>query len=184
MIKRNSSNAVRTTFEWVGTIAVSLLIAMVIRVFLFSPYDVEGASMRPTLEDNEKIIVNKWSYRIHEPSHGDIVVFHAEAGRDFIKRVIGLPGDRIEIKEGKVFRNGTVLNEPYIQGITYPRGDRRTIVVPEGMLYVLGDNRENSKDSRDLGTIPLSKVVGRADIIVLPLKQIKLLTVEAITSSR
>lgn len=184
MIKRSSSNVVQSTFEWIGTIVVALLIAVVVRVFLFSPYDVEGASMQPTLEDDEKIIVNKWSYRIHEPAHGDIVVFHAEEGRDFIKRVIGLPGDRIELKNGKVYRNGILLNEPYIQGITYPRGTSQITKVPEGMLYVLGDNRENSKDSRDLGFIQQSKVVGRADIIVLPLTQIKLLTEKAITSSR
>ncbi|TCW36566.1 signal peptidase I [Laceyella sacchari] len=183
MIKKSSS-AVRSTFEWVGTIAVSLVIAGIIRVFLFSPYDVHGASMEPTLMNDEKIIVNKWSYRMHEPVYGDIVVFHAEEGRDFIKRVIGLPGDRIEIKNGKVYRNGKMLNEPYIQGMTYTRDDARTIVVPKGSLYVLGDNRENSRDSRDLGAIPLSRVVGRADVVVLPIKHTKVLTGQEPVGSR
>ena len=112
-------------------------------------------------------------YNVKKPAYGDIIVFHTKEQRDFIKRVIGLPGDRISIHGGKVIRNGKELKEPYLSEEMI--GDLKTITVPANRLFVLGDNRNNSKDSRIIGSIDMKNVVGRADAIVLPLQRMELL---------
>lgn len=179
---RNSSNSWLTMLEWVAAILVAVVIAVVIRTFLFAPYEVHGASMEPTLDGEELLIVNKWIYRVSTPEYGDIVVFHTDEERDFIKRVIGLPGDQIEIKDGKVYRNGTALNEPYINGPMNEGANYKPTTVPKDSLYVMGDNRNNSKDSRMIGPVSLSEIVGRADIVVLPVKRMRLLPGDAVAT--
>ncbi|SEN64470.1 signal peptidase I [Lihuaxuella thermophila] len=170
MAEKKSSSA-----EWLVAILSALIIAIVIRSFLFAPYEVHGTSMYPTLHGDELLIVNKWIYKVKKPDYGDIVVFHTEEERDFIKRVIGLPGDRILIKNGKVYRNGKPLYEPYVNGPmnkeTYEQKQ-----IPEGYLYVLGDNRNNSKDSRQIGPVKIDEIVGRAEVIVLPLHKFDVLS--------
>lgn len=161
--------------EWLVSIVSAVAIALTIRAFVFAPYEVHGASMYPTLEGNELLIVNKWVYRVGQPKYGDIVVFHTKEERDFIKRVIGLPGDRIQIMDGKVYRNGEELHEDYINGQMNPDTFVDTIV-PPNMLYVLGDNRNNSKDSRNIGPIEMSEIVGRADIVILPIQKMHFLS--------
>jgi signal peptidase I len=160
--------------EWGVAIVSALLIAVVIRYFLFSPYEVNGQSMYPTLEGNELLIVNKFIYDVSSPGYGDIVVFHTDEQRDFIKRVIGLPGDKIEGKQGHVYRNGKKLDEPYIAEEMI--GDFSPVVVGKDQLFVLGDNRNDSKDSRVIGAVDYKAVVGRADIVIMPFKDFRLLT--------
>ena len=102
------------TWEWIRSITIAVVLALLIRFFLFEVFEVEGGSMYPTLENGYRLVVDKISYRFHEPGYGDIVVFDSRIGRPFIKRLIAVGGDRVEIRDGKVYRNGTYLDEPYL----------------------------------------------------------------------
>jgi signal peptidase I len=128
---------------------------------------VDGFSMNPTLQDGEYILVNRLAYKFGHPVRGDIVVFSfpIDPRQDLIKRVIGLPGESISVQDGKVLINGLPLEEPYIAA---PPIYNDTWVVPEGQLFVLGDNRNESKDSHEWGFLPLENVVGRAILIYWP----------------
>lgn len=165
--------------EWITAVLVAVSLMLVIRMFLFAPYKVHGESMYPTFEGEELLIVNMWIYHLSDPEYGDIVVFHTKEQRDFIKRVIGKPGDRISVEGGQVIRNGEPLTEHYIKKNLFegPRVQKTMPekVVPEGHLFVLGDNRGNSRDSRNIGAIEMSDVVGRADVKLMPLQDFKLL---------
>lgn len=128
---------------------------------------VDGFSMRPTLQDGEYILVNKLAYRFSEPVRGDIVVFvfPINPEEDLIKRIIGVPGDTISIQDGVLTLNGTAVNEPYINA---PPAYNGTWQVPEGELFVLGDNRNDSRDSHQWGLLPIENVIGRAVLIYWP----------------
>jgi len=128
---------------------------------------VDGFSMNPTLQDGEYILVNRLAYKIGHPVRGDIVVFSfpMDPKQDLIKRVIGLPGESISVQDGKVMINGVPLEEPYIAAPPIYNG---TWEVPEGQLFVLGDNRNESKDSHEWGLLPVENVVGRAILIYWP----------------
>jgi signal peptidase I len=141
---------------------------------------VDGFSMNPTLQDGEYILVNRLAYKIGHPIRGDIVVFSfpMDPKQDLIKRVIGLPGESISVQDGKVMINGIPLEEPYIAAPPIYNG---TWEVPDGQLFVLGDNRNESKDSHEWGLLPLENVVGRAVLIYWPPPQWQLIdhTMEA-----
>ena len=128
---------------------------------------VDGFSMRPTLQDGEYILVNKLAYKTGEPHRGDIVVFvfPVNPQEDLIKRVIGLPGESVSVHNGTVSVNGVALAEPYIASPPAYDGDW---VVPEGQLFVLGDNRNDSRDSHQWGLLPIENVIGRAVLIYWP----------------
>lgn len=128
---------------------------------------VDGFSMRPTLQDGEYILVNKLAYKTGEPVRGDIVVFifPVDPHEDLIKRVIGLPGESVAIHNGVVSVNGIPLTEPYIAS---PPAYEDDTVVPDGQLYVLGDNRNDSRDSHQWGLLPIENVIGRAVVIYWP----------------
>jgi signal peptidase I len=156
-------------------------VAFVVKQFLIQAFFIPSGSMEPTLKPSDRVLVNKLSYDLHSVHRGDIVVFKAppsEASdpsvKDLIKRVIGLPGDRIQAINGHVYIDGKLLNEPYL-----PAGTITTnlplSVVPPGQYFMLGDNRGDSKDSRFIGTIPKNLIVGRAFIRVWPLSGIGLL---------
>lgn len=128
---------------------------------------VRGLSMYPTFKGNEFVLVNRLAYRLGEPQRGDVVVFHPNflSRDDYIKRIIGLPGDEIIIRGGKVYVNGQVLHEPYIAEPPHYTG---RWVVPEGHIFVLGDNRNHSQDSHVFGPVPLDAVVGKAEFVYWP----------------
>lgn len=128
---------------------------------------VDGVSMRPTLENGEFVLVNKMSYRFADVDRGDIIVFHFPVNPDeeLVKRVIGLPGDRVSIQAGVVYVNGQLLNEPYIADVPSYSGEWD---VTDGQFFVLGDNRNNSNDSKDWGLLPFDKIVGKAVLIYWP----------------
>lgn len=128
---------------------------------------VDGFSMLPTLHDGEFVLINKLAYQTGSPTRGDIIVFRSTTtpGLDLIKRIIGLPGDRIIIQGGKVMINGSPTDEPYINSVPYYNG---TWQVPAGNLFVLGDNRNDSSDSHLWGFLPLQNVVGKALLIYWP----------------
>ncbi|RDU37209.1 signal peptidase I [Neobacillus piezotolerans] len=164
-------------YEWIKSILVALLIAFIVRSFFFTPIIVDGASMNPTLQDKDRMIVTK----IAEPKRFDIVVFHAPDGREYIKRVIGLPGDRIEYKNDVLYINGKAYKEPYLEkfkkeiigaSLTDSFTLKETAVeadtVPKGHLFVMGDNRRYSTDSRSIGAIPMEKVVGTTKLVFYP----------------
>jgi signal peptidase I len=173
-------------WEWTKALLIAVVLAAVIRYFLFAPIVVDGLSMMPTLHNQDRMIVNKMAYVIGKPHRFDIIVFHAPEGKDYIKRVIGLPGDRIEYKNDTLYVNGKAVKERYLnqykkQLVDGPLTDAFTLkekigreTVPKGQLFVMGDNRRFSKDSRHIGTIPLSKVVGKTSLIYWPLKDAKI----------
>lgn len=174
--------------EWIKALAIAGLLVFVIRWFLVSPFIVDGPSMEPNFWNHERIIVNKIIYDIRKPKRGEVIVFHVpDQGRDFIKRVIGVAGDTVKVDGDDLYINGKKIEEPYLKeaiakaqaagGLYNPRGDRTDFPnsqfpdgkVPEGTLFVMGDHRGNSEDSRMIGFIPLSRVVGRADLVFWPL---------------
>ena len=130
-------------------------------------FRIEGQSMEPNLHDGEYVIVDKVSYALHAPERGDVIVLlKSNNERDLIKRIIGLPGDTIEVRNGQVYINGTVINEPYLnQPTNEPLPARQ---VEPGRYFVMGDNRNNSSDSRSFGSIARSEIVGRAWFVYWP----------------
>ena len=156
--------------DWAISILIALVIAFVIRYFIVELYLVDGPSMRPTLQSAERLVVNKFIYRFRAPERGEILVFRypKDPSRDFIKRVIAVPGDTIEIKDGRVFVNQQLMNEPYILSKT--RGDYPLTTIPEGHIFVMGDNRNNSEDSRfaDVGFVPYNLIKGKAVLVFWP----------------
>jgi signal peptidase I len=176
-----------------GLVLMAFILALVIRTFLFQAFFIPSPSMEPTLKEGDRVLVNKIPYYFHDPRRGDIVVFEnphptvatdrgvvsgfvhwlfqglgfqQPENEDFIKRVIGLPGDVVEGRQGSVFVNGNKLKEPYLTQKTQPFA---AVTVPAGKLFVMGDNRGNSLDSRfTLGFIPLDKVIGEAFVRIWP----------------
>lgn len=128
---------------------------------------VDGSSMLPTLTNGERVIVNKLAYRLGEPERGDIIVFYfpVDPSQEFIKRVIGLPGDQVSIHKGVILINGQRLEEPYLTDNIWYEGDW---TVSGDQLFVLGDNRNNSLDSHNWGTVPLDYVIGKALFVYWP----------------
>lgn len=178
-------------WEWTKALVIAVILAAVIRYFLFAPIVVDGLSMTPTLHDQDRMIVNKLSYEIGKPKRFDIIVFHAPEGKDYIKRVIGLPGDRIEYKNDTLYVNGKAYKEPYLDEfkkkvidgpLTDPFTLKETAVgrdtVPEGELFVMGDNRRFSKDSRHIGTVPLSKILGKTSVVYWPLSDARIVKIK------
>jgi signal peptidase I len=149
---------------WLRDLVISLAISCFIIIFLYQPVKVEGTSMMPSLEDQERIFVNKFVYRLEPIQRGDIVVFRypRDPSKSFIKRVIGLAGDRIEIDTGRVFVNGRALEEDYVPGAYEDERSYPQLVVPAGSYYVLGDHRSLSNDSRDFGAVNQSYIYGKA----------------------
>lgn len=168
----------KTIWEFAKTIITALVIALLITTFI-KPTLVKGYSMYPTIEPYNYLIVNKLPYLTGEPERGDIIVFkvhiYSDNGeeKDLIKRVIGIAGDVIEIRDGVVYRNGKALKEDYIYGGITP-GDMAPITVDEGYIFVMGDNRPNSMDSRDpgIGEIAVSDILGRVDLRLYPFSKI------------
>jgi len=156
-----------SVLEVLGTIILAILIFLTVNATLESR-QVEGCSMNPGLEDGQRVLVVKASYWFGEPQRGDVIIFHSpsDPGRTLIKRVIGLPGEWVEIKEGTVYIDDEPLDEPYIQGDNkaYPR-----VQVPEGNYFVMGDNRNNSTDSRRWGMLSREFIIGRAWLCYWPL---------------
>jgi signal peptidase I len=148
----------------------AVILALVIRTFVAEPRFIPSASMLPTLELGDRLVVEKISYKLHPPAYSDIVVFAVppqlqaegyQADQAFIKRAIGLPGDRISVKNGRVYRNDVALVEPYVTVTPKPE-DISSITIPANEIFVMGDNRNNSNDSRYWGTLPMQNLIGKA----------------------
>lgn len=156
--------------ELLESIAIAVVLAFVIRIFLFQPFYIPSGSMEPTLQIGDRIIVNKITYRFSEPKRGDVMVFKypLEPSRDYIKRVIGLPGETLEIKDSALYINGQVVEEQYLDpNLRFM--DYGPVTVPANAYFMMGDNRNNSQDSRFWGTLQRNYVVGKAVWIFWPL---------------
>jgi signal peptidase I len=149
---------------WIRDLIISLAISAFIIIFLYQPVKVEGTSMMPSLDDQERIFVNKFVYRLEPIERGDIVVFHypRDPSKSFIKRVIGLAGDHIRIDAGHVFVNGKPLDEDYVPPAYADQRSYPEIVVPAHTYFLLGDHRTMSNDSRDFGPVKVSYIYGKA----------------------
>jgi len=158
-----------------GTIVPAIIIALLIHVFLAQATRVYGQSMEPNLHTNERLVIEKLSYRFHGPRRGDVVVLHDPGGSPelLIKRVVGLPGERVTVADGRVFIDGVPLDEPYLDQDTL--GGGRSWVVPPLTVFVMGDNRSASRDSRTFGPVSLDQIIGRALVRYWPLDEVGLL---------
>ena len=161
----------RAVRELLETIVPAILIALLINVFLGQATRVDGQSMEPSLHTNERLVVEKLSYRLHGPQRFDVVVIRvpSQGNELLIKRVVGLPGETVEIRDGVVYINGEPLDEPFVAQTTYPGQDAK-VAVPPLHVFVMGDNRTHSNDSRSFGPVPIDNIVGRAWVSYWPIE--------------
>ncbi|WP_082903468.1 signal peptidase I [Christensenella timonensis] len=167
-VPRTESKA-RAVWGWVISIIAAIIIAFVVRAFFFEIILVDGASMQPTLESDERLAVEKVSRYFGLPEYGDIIIVHyPNMDGTYVKRVMGLPGDTIEVKNSTVYRNGEPLAETYTSSDPY--ADMEAVVVPEDTVFVMGDNRAHSLDSRTayIGPIDKDEIVGHATFVIWP----------------
>lgn len=173
-----SGNALRVELRsWLRDCLVALGLALVIIVFLYQPVRVEGTSMSPLLTDQERIFINKYVYRFEPVQRGDVVVFWypLDRSKSFIKRVVGLPGELIEIRYGRVYVNGRLLPEPYVPARFADSSSYLPVVVPEEHYFVLGDHRNSSNDSRVFGAVHQRYIYGKAVFAYWPVERFGLL---------
>ncbi|KKQ67141.1 MAG: Signal peptidase I [Candidatus Daviesbacteria bacterium GW2011_GWA2_38_24] len=168
--------------EFIQTLAVCLVIGIIVYLFIAQPHKVSGISMFPNFHNNDYIITNKLLYRFSEPQRGDIIVLRnpKHNSEDFIKRIIGLSGERVKIQNGRVFINGQMLQESYLdKALLTPPGsfmqEGREVIVPNDSFLVLGDNRTASSDSREWGFVPKSDVIGKVFLRYWPQQSIGLI---------
>lgn len=176
-------------FDWVKALLIALALAFIVRLFFFAPIVVDGPSMKPTLHNHDQMIVNKFIYNVSEPERFDIIVFHATPEQDFIKRVIGLPGEHVAVKDDVLYIDNEPVKEPFLKKLKDQKLPNQTLTqdfqledlpgdyetIPKGYVLVLGDNRNNSADSRVLGLIPEDTIVGTTSLIYWPLDRFHVL---------
>ena len=179
--KQEDKSLKNSIIEWVKVFGLAIILAFVITLFI-KPTLVRGDSMVPTLHENDYLIINKIGYKIGQPENGDVIVFKSHiaqedgTNKDLVKRVIGVEGDSVLITDGEVYVNGNLLDEPYLDTGMYTEGDI-DLVVPEGNLFVLGDNREVSLDSRyeNVGLVDVDDVEGKVFVRLYPFNDISLI---------
>ena len=181
----DKNRVVKEVRDWIIALGVAIIAALLIRTYLFAPVLVDGQSMMPTLHDQNRMIVNKIGYIVGEPERGDIVVFHATEERDYIKRVIGLPGDTVEYDNDVLLINGKKVDEPYLDEYKKQIEDGTLTdnfkveelygikKIPKGKYWLMGDNRRFSQDSRHLGPIERNKIVGKTNLVFWPLNDFR-----------
>jgi signal peptidase I len=167
-----------TVFDFFKTIFIIVVLATIIRYFIIQPFIVDGQSMEPTFQNSDYLITEKISFRVGTPKRGEVIIFHPpdNPSVNYLKRLIGLPGDEVEIKDNNVYVNGKKLDEPYLSPGTKTelvQPGSLKLTVKENEYFVLGDNREHSRDSRELGPIPKANVVSRVWVRLFPLNDIK-----------
>ncbi|CAM4250188.1 signal peptidase I [Lacicoccus alkaliphilus] len=166
--------------EWVMAIAVAIVLIMVIRAFFFVTYTVDGLSMEPTLDHGDRVVVNKFMDHFTDYEYEDVIVFDSEMGPAYVKRVIGAPGDNVEMDDKQVYINGEAIEEEYVVHTEDSYMDNFTLgdlgvegdVIPEDHYLVLGDNRPVSRDGRDFGLIHEDSIVGEVQLRFWPLNEI------------
>ncbi len=156
--------------RWLREAVISLGVSVFVIVFLYQPVKVEGTSMMPGLVDQERIFINKYAYRLGPIERGDVVVFRypGDSSKNYIKRIVGVPGDRIEIVRGAVMVNGTQLEEPYVPSEFRDQRSMSEITMSANSYFVLGDHRNLSSDSRDFGMVEQDAIFGKAVFVYWP----------------
>lgn len=166
--------------SFLETVVVALVISVVLYLFIMTPHEVVGRSMDPTYKNGEMLMANKILYKMKKPERGDVIIFKYSETQDFIKRIIGLPGETVMLKDGKLYINGNLLDESnYLSSSVYTNGgeylsEGETITVPEGRYFACGDNRPHSSDSRTFGPIDEKDIKGKAWIVYFPFNQFRL----------
>lgn len=188
---KTTEEDIKETLRVTWLVVVWIMLVMVLRLYVFVPITVDGASMNPTLDDKDDLLLSKYDISADEIDRFDIVVFDRDDDSRYIKRVIGLPGDHIEYREDILYVNGNPVVEKFLKedkkeyakkGQELTEGFRLEEVggngetVPKNEFFVLGDNRQNSNDSRMIGTIPVEDIVGKAKVVISPLTSMRLLT--------
>lgn len=166
----------RIRLAWpIWVLAGVVLCGVLLRLFVLQPYIIPSSSMEPTLKPEDRILVNRWAYRFGAPTRGDVVVFAypKDPTRTFVKRVVAVEGENVELKGNQVYVNGQLIQEPYLKPGDYPPFEPET--VPQENIFVLGDNRKESGDSREWGVLPRNYIIGKAWLIYRPLDRFKLL---------
>jgi len=175
------AKALLALFDFVKTVVVIVILAYAIRIFLIQPYIVEGQSMEPGFHNKDYLITEKVSYRINPPQRGEVIIFHPPENPSisYIKRIVGLPGDNIKIKDGCVYINEQRIIEPYLssneQTLTSQNSEFVT-ALQKDQYFVMGDNRNHSRDSRELGVIPKVNIVSKVWFRLLPFQDIKVIS--------
>jgi signal peptidase I len=156
-----------------GDLLVAVFISVIIILFLYQPVRVEGTSMLPMLEDQDRLFINKFAYRFGDIQRQDVVVFlyPGDHTKSYIKRVIARPGDELRIDHGQVYVNGIALHEPYVPQKYQDDRSETQLTVPQGEYFVMGDHRTISSDSRDFGPVPRSLIYGKAAFVYWPMDQ-------------
>jgi signal peptidase I len=164
------SGLLGTVIEIVVIVVAAFAIALLVQAFLIKPFTIHQVSMRPTLQEGDRILLNRLVYHFRQPARGDIIVFHSpiNADEDLVKRIVGVAGDRIAVTGGKLWVNGVAQDEPYLLEQDFS-GEMAEIVVPDGDVFVMGDNRNNSGDSRLFGPIPTKVIIGSALVVYWPI---------------
>lgn len=172
-VAKKQEEKAKNIWGWVLAIGIAVAVAFLVRAFLFEIILVDGPSMQPTLHTDERLAVEKVSRYMGLPERGDIIIVHYSDGtnNNYVKRVIGLPGETVEVRDGTVYINGEALDEEYIS--TQPYADMEPVVVPEDTVFVMGDNRANSMDSRIVGPIRHDQIVGHAMAVIFPFNEIR-----------
>jgi len=172
-------SALGATITWVRDLAINVVIAVIVILFLYQPVKVEGTSMMPTLVDQERIFINKFVYRfgLADIGRGDTVVFWfpRDPSKSYIKRIIGVPGDKVQVADGTVIVNGRVMQEPYVPDEYRDHVSMPSTTVPPDEFFVLGDHRSSSNDSRTWGMVPRRYVYGKAVFVYWPIDRLGLL---------
>ena len=158
--------------QWLRDVAIAIAVSWFVIAFVYQQVLVDGTSMMPGLMDRDRLIINKFAYRFGEEKRGDVVVFlyPGDHTKSYIKRVIGLPGDDVRVERGHVFVNGAELSEPYVAERFQDDRSAQETVVPAGDVYVMGDHRSISSDSRDFGPVPKKLIYGKAAYVYWPMK--------------
>jgi signal peptidase I len=163
------SSLLRTVVEILVLVAAAFVIALLVQAFLVKPFTIHQVSMKPTLEEGDRILINRLAYRLGDPSRGDIVVLNSPINpeEDLVKRIVAVAGDRVAVTDGRLYVNDVPQEEPYLLEQDM-RGEMAEITVPDGHVFVMGDNRNNSGDSRMFGPVPTDSLIGSAFVIYWP----------------
>ncbi len=161
------------SLAWLRDVLASIAVSVFIILFLYQPVRVEGTSMVPMLQDQDRLFINKLVYRVGDVRHNDVVVFHypRDPAKSYIKRIIALPGDRLRIDHGQVYVNGARLNEPYVPARYTDERSQPEMTIPPDEYFVMGDHRSISSDSRDFGPVERNLIYGKASFVYWPFDQ-------------
>jgi signal peptidase I len=170
-------------FDFLKTVVIIVVLAALIRQFLIQPFIVDGQSMEPNFQNNDYLITDKVSYRVHTPSRGEVVIFHPpdNPSVNYLKRIIGVPGDSVKVASGDVYVNGKKIIEPYLKSgekTLSPSSGDIEITLKDKEYFVLGDNRNHSRDSREIGPIPIANIISRIWLRLYPFNSVKAFAAE------